>query len=147
MAIQTDGYQTLIGFSESSSGVVMSTLMEEMTTTPPGIDGGGTIDTTSMRNVDWRTFAEKSLKTLMESSVAVKYDPAIYDEIIATVNVNQAITITFPDGSTLVYWGIINTFQPNGNTEGELPLADLNIQPTNRNAAGAEIAPVYAAAA
>lgn len=146
MAIQKDGYQTLISFSLSNSGVLMSDLMEEMTTTPPGVDGGGPIDQTSMRNELYRTMAPKSLKTLLESTVSVKYDPAIYDEILATVNQNQAITITFPDASTIVFWGWINTFVPNGNSEGNLPLADMSVEPSNLDADDAEIAPAFSAA-
>ena len=146
MAILEDGFQTLVGFSAGSSGVVFSDLGKEKTVTPPGLDGGGPIDTTTMRNTLYRTMAPKQLITLTESTMAMAYDPAVYDEIIAMLNVKQAITITFPDSSTLVFWGYLNTFTPNGNTEGEQPMADINLQPTNTDADDAEIAPVYAAA-
>lgn len=141
MARIDDGFATLIEFAEDSD-----VQMWEKEVTPPGVSGGGENDTSTMRNTTWRTRAPKGLITLSEASFSAAYDPAVYDEIIAMVNVNQEITITFPDNSTLVFWGWIDEFTPGANVEGEQPTADITIIPSNQNAAGAEIAPVYAAA-
>jgi len=140
MARIDDGFATLISFSEDSS-----VQMWEKEVTPPGISGGGENDTSTMRNTTWRTRSPKGLITLSESSITVAYDPAVYDEIIAMVNVNQQITITFPDNSTLVFWGWIDEFTPGANTEGEQPTADITIIPSNQNDSGVETAPVYSA--
>lgn len=135
-----DGFATLISFDEDSS-----VSMYEKEVTPPGVSGGGENDTTTMRNTTWRTKKPKELITLVESSLTVSYDPAVYDEIIAMVNVNQEITITFPDSSTLVFWGWIDEFTPNSIVEGEQPTAELTIIPSNQNGSNVETAPVYSA--
>jgi len=135
-----DGFATLISFDADSD-----VQMWEKEVTPPGVSGGGENDTSTMRNTAWRTRAPKGLITLSESSFSAAYDPAVFDEIVAMVNVNQEITITFPDNSTLVFWGWIDEFTPGANVEGEQPTADVTIIPSNQDAAGAEIAPVYSA--
>ena len=106
----------------------------------------GANEVTTMANSTWRTMAPKVLKTLSESSLTVAYDPATYAEIIALVNVNTLITITFPDSSTLAFYGWLDEFAPGEIVEGEQPEADITIQPSNRHSSTrAETAPVYAA--
>jgi hypothetical protein len=136
-----DGHQTLIEFSENPA-----IKFWEKTVTPPGMDGGGENDTTTMHNTAWRTRAPKKLKTLTEAGATVAYDPAVYPEIVAMLNVNQLITITFPDGDTLEFWGWLNTFEPGEIEEGSQPTADIGIMVSNQNNSGAEVAPVHAAA-
>lgn len=134
-----DGYQTLISFAADTT-----VLFYEKTTTPPGIDGGGEIDTTTMQNSTWRTRAPKSLITLSNAATTVAYDPATYPEIIALVNVNNLITVTFPDGDTLAFWGWLNTFTPGEHVEGEQPEAEIEVIASNVNSSGVETAPVHA---
>jgi len=143
MAIQTDGFSTTIEFSASASGVLLTTLMAEKEVTPPGISAGGENDTSSMRNTAYRTKQPKSLKTLTNSSIVVAFDSAIFDELVATVGLNQSIVITFPDASTLTFWGWIDEWTPNAQVEGEQPTAAITIICSNQNNAGAEVAPSY----
>lgn len=142
-----DGHPTTISFSAGSSGVVLANLLEEKTTTPPGIEGGGPNDTSTMRNLTWRTKAPKSLKTLTPASISCAYDPAVFDELVAMCNVNQSIVITFADSSTLTFWGWIDNAAFSESAEGVQPTVDITIETSNQNAAGTETAPVYAAAA
>ncbi len=139
MARIDDGFSTLITFAEDSN-----VQMWEKEVTPPGVSGGGPNDTSTMRNTAWRTLAPKSLKTLTPCSSVVAYDPAVYDEIITMLNDNQQITLTFPDDSTVTFWGWIDEFTPNANVEGAQPTANITIQPSNQNASQVETAPVYA---
>jgi len=139
MARIDDGHQTLIAFA--ADGTVE---FYEKTVTPPGIEGGEEIDTTTMLNETWRTRAPRSLST---SSCTVAYDPVIYDSILALVNVVNLITVTFPDGATLEFWGWLKSFKPNELREGEQPTAEIEIVPGNQNDSGAETAPVYTAPA
>lgn len=139
MAALTDGYQTLIGFDADPT-----VLFYEKTVTPPGVVGGGEIDTSTMQNSTWRTRNPKALITLSEASLTVAYDPATYPEIIALVNVNNLITVTFPDGATLAFWGWLDEFTPGEHVEGEQPTADITVIPSNHNA-GVETAPAYTA--
>lgn len=136
-----DGFSTLVTLANAPS-----IKLYEKEVTPPGVSGGGANDTTTMRNTAWRTNAPKKLKSLSAMKFTAAYDPAVYDDIVANVNVNQEITVTFADGSTLKFWGWINEFTPGAAKEGEQPTADVSIEPSNRNASGAETAPVYAEA-
>ncbi len=135
-----DGHPTIITFADDAD-----VQMWQKEVTPPGIDGGGENDTTTMENTVWRTKAPKTLMSLTEASFTAAYDPAVIDEIIAMLNDNQLITVTYPDGSTVVFWGWINEFTPNRNVEGEQPTAEVTIIPSNQNDSLVETAPVYTA--
>ena len=142
MSRMDDGFATLITFAEDSD-----VQLWEKGVTPPGVDGGGETDTSTMHNTTWRTRSPKGLLTMSEASMRAAYDPAVYDEIVSMVNVNQLITVTFPDTSTLVFWGWIDKFTPGESVEGEQPEADVTIVPSNQDDDGAETAPEYTAAA
>jgi hypothetical protein len=132
-----DGFSTTISFSADTS-----VLMFEKEVTPPGLDGGGSIETSTMLNTAYRTAAAKSLKTLTAASATVAYEHGFLAEILAMINVNQLITITFPDGSTTAFYGFINTFAPGAFVEGEQPTAEISIEPTNvHSTTGVETAP------
>ena len=141
MARIDDGHPTTITFSANASDIAL--LMWEKELTPPGISGGGPNETTTMRNVSWRTNAPKQLRTLTPARVVVAYDPEIYQEIVEMINQNQSIVIDFPDGSNLTFWGWIDELTPNPVVEGAQPTCDISIVPSNQDAAGAEIAPAY----
>lgn len=142
MTIMTDGFSTTIAFPSHAS-----VKFDEIEVQPPGVSGGGAIDTTTMTNTAWRTKMPKRLKTLTEASLVVAYDPAVYDEIIAMVTDNQLITLTFPDNSTIAFWGWLDEFTPGNNVEGERPTADCTIICSNMNDSLAETAPEYTAPA
>ena len=135
-----DGYSTKVAFSRDSNIVLW-----EKTVTPPGIDGGDEIDTSTMFNTTWRTRVARSLKTLTPCSFTAAYDPSVYDEILGLINQdNGAVTVHFPDGSKLDFWGYLKNFQPNEHTEGEMPTATVTIEATMLDASFAEQAPVLA---
>jgi len=140
MARMDDGHATLISFGDDSD-----VQMWEKEITPPGVSGGGENDTSTMHNTTWRTKWPKGLISLSECSFTAAYDPAVYDEIISMINDNQEITITFPDSSTLVFWGWIDEFTPNASVEGEQPTAEVTIIPSNQNNSKVETAPEYTA--
>lgn len=149
--ILTDGFPTQITFTSSAlaSAADVHLLMEEQDLTPPGVSGGGPNDTTSMRNEVWRTRHPKKLKTLTSAPLTVKYDPEFYDLVNDMINDNQQITVTFPDGSRIVFWGWIDSFTPNACAEGDQPTATMVIEPSNMDADhdNVEIAPRYYGAA
>lgn len=141
MAILTDGFNTTITFP--GAGVTFI----EKEVTPPGLDGGGPIDLTAMRNVRWRTMNPKALITLTKMDLKSRWDPVIYSTIVASMNVNQTVVLNFPTltnapARKLTFWGWLNKFQPESLKEGEDPLADMEVFPSNHNAAGVETAPV-----
>jgi hypothetical protein len=135
----TDGFSTK--FCPKSNPTIS---FWESTVTPPGIDGGDEIDTTTMHNTTWRTRDSRALRTLTEAQCKAAYDPVIYTDILTLVNLNDEWTVRFPDGSTLAFWGFLKTFEPDEVQEGEMPMATVTICPTNMDNSGAEQAPVLA---
>lgn len=139
MSIMTDGFATTIIFGSVSSGVTLSAILEEKSVTPPGLEAGGEIDVTSMRNTSYRTKAPKTLKNITNTSFTAAYDPDVYDEIKDNIlGSNQQIELTFPDSSTISFYGWLNSFTPNENTEGEQPTAECVIIASSRDASGNE---------
>jgi len=138
--IVVDGHATTISLG--------ATTLQEVSISPPSISSGGEIDVTTMQNSAWRTKAPKQLHELGEVSFSALYDPAQIGTYLTGVGVNQAITITFADTSTLVFYGWVDSFSPSEISEGEAPTADVTIVVSNQNGSGttpgAETAPVYA---
>jgi len=138
-----DGYSTKITFARDPD-----VSLWEVSVKPPGIDGGDPIDTNTMHNVSWRTMAARALKTLTESTFTAAYDPDCYNQLLQLVNVYDTLTVRFPDGSTLAFYGFLRQFDPNDNTEGEMPTATVTFQPTNYDYTNAvEAAPVLTSVA
>jgi hypothetical protein len=121
-----DGYQALVTFA-----VDTDISLWEKEVTPPGIDGGEPIDTTTMHNTVWRTTGPRSLSTLTPMTFTAAYDPDVYDEILAIRNVETTVTVTFADGSTLAFYGYLQKFDPGPLAEGTPPEATVTVVPTN----------------
>ena len=132
-----DGYPIRVDFAQDAD-----VNLWEKSIQPPGMDGGGPINISTMLNATYRTQAPKSLISLTESTFTAGWDPAVYDDIIAMINVNGLITITFPDTSTFAFYGYLNLFEPSEMEEGEHPEAEVTLVPTLQNA-GVETAPVF----
>lgn len=132
-----DGYQTLISFANAPS-----VKFYEKTVTPPGMDAGGEVDVTTMRNVKYRTRNPKHLITSTNISATVAWDPAAYNDVVSMIHVNQLITITLPDASTVAIWGWLDKFTPGEHREGEQPTATIDIIPSNQDNAQTEQQPV-----
>ena len=134
-----DGFSTKIAF-EADPDISFW----EKTVTPPGVDGGDKIPISTMHNSAWRTFAARALKELTDSTLTCAYDPKVYSQIIAIVNVPTEITVHFPDTSTLSFFGFLKSFTPGEMSEGEQPEADIEIVCTNLNPnTGLETAPSF----
>jgi hypothetical protein len=126
-----DGWQTLITFSTNTTFSVW-----EKAVKPPGLDGKEPIDTTTMHNKVWRTFDARHLKTLTEATAVCAYDPDIYNIIPTLINVPQTVTVTFPEHTTVAFYGYLYKFEVKEHKEGEFPEADLSIMPTNWDPVG-----------
>lgn len=140
MTLLRDGFKTLI----SITGITGT--FEEIEVTPPGLDAGGSIDQTTMRNSRWRTMIGKQLVTLGGFSVKVAYAPQMYNTTLGILGTNRHVVVTFPNGNTLTFYAILDKFTPDANKEGERPEATLEFIPSNLNTANpaVETAPVLA---
>ncbi len=134
-----DGYQTLIAMSLDAD-----VSFWEKTVQPPGLDGGDEIDITTMHNTTLRTRAPRSLATMTNMEITAAYDPRLFEQILAVLNLEQTITVIFPNGDKLSFYGFLKNFEPQEVSEGEQPEANLTIVPTNRDPnTGAEENYVY----
>ena len=138
MSYINDGHGTIYSFS-----LEPSVLFKEKAVTPPGLQGGGPNDTTTMRNIRYRTRQPKKLLTMSESKLTASYDPEVYDAIVDMMQVNQEITITWPNGASLTFWGWLDDFTPGEMVEGAQPTAEVTIIPSNQDDADTEAAPTY----
>lgn len=138
-----DGYRTTITFTQDTD-----LSLWYKTVTPPGLDGGDPTNTTTMLNDSLRTFAPKALITMTAMTVNAAYDPDVYNQLLALINVNTTITLTFPDTSTIAFYGYLQKFEPGEMQEGEQPDASITIQPTNQDPSdgGEELPVIYSAA-
>jgi hypothetical protein len=137
-----DGFPTRMTFSQSASAALY---FAEKSITPPGFEGGGPNDTTTMRNVRYRTRAPKKLITLTDGTMECKYDPKVFQFILDQLQVNQQITVTFPDTTTMVFWGWIDNFKPGAIQEGGMALTTVTVCPSNQNDSQVETAPTLPA--
>ena len=133
-----DGFSTIITLAN-----IPNVKLYEKEVTPPGITAGGPIDTTTMRNITWRTMAPRALKSLTPVSATVAFATEAIPQVQAQIGINQLITVTFPDQSTLVFWGWLEEFTIGALVEGEQPTATISVNPGNIDEDGAEVAPVY----
>lgn len=141
MAYLTDGHQTWVTFANFPS-----VLFKEKTVTPPGLDGGEKNDITTMRNETVTTHAPQRLFTMTDFTMVASYDPAVLDDIVSMINVNQLITIKHSDDSEWEFWGFLQKFMPGENKKGEQPTATITVCPTNYDDSEAEVVPDYNAA-
>ncbi len=134
-----EGFSTKIAFARAPS-----VSLWEKTVQPPGIDGGESVETTTMHNTAWRTMNARVLKTLTPMTFKAAYDPNVYNTILNDlVNRNGSITVRFSDGSTLDFYGYLQKFEPAEIQEGAQPEANCTIVPTNYDPAGkVEASPV-----
>lgn len=121
-----DGHGTFITFASDANINFF-----EISTGAPGVDGGDEINTTTHHNTEWRTFAARQLKTLTPFQVTAAYDPECIDAIIALINLEDDITVTFSDGSTLAFYGFLKSAEFSQAVDGEMPTVTLTIVPTN----------------
>ena len=138
-----DGYRTLVTFA-------LDTNIEfwEKSVTPPGLDGGDEIDTTTMHNDDWRTNAPRALITMTPFSMTAAYDPTLYTAALNLINRETTVTVRYPDGSTLAFYGFLKTIEFSELVEGTQPECTLTVVPTNQDpTTGAEEPPVLAGVA
>lgn len=138
--IVPDGQSTYVSFALQSAVHFL-----EKEVQPIGLDGGGSVEQTTMRNIRLRTFTPKRLYTVSEQTLKVAYDPNLLVQILGMYQANQQLITTHPDGSSWTWFGWIESFKPDSNKEGTQPEATVVLMASNLNGAGVETAPTYSA--
>jgi hypothetical protein len=140
--ILQDGYPVGIIFADF--GTVAFEVRE---LTPPSMQAGGMIPTTTQAAIKYRTGAPKKLITVTEGVLQVVYDAVMFNDIQSMLGHNQLISYVFEDTSKINVWGFVDQFNPAGMTEGNQPVANVRIEHTNRNNSRVETGPAYVAPA
>jgi len=101
------------------------------------------IDVTNLNNTDVKTFVLATLRTINDIALTLEFDPSVY---AAIPEGNTSITITF-SGTTekITFYGDVKEVGDVDEETDNQPTFDVTIKITNRDASGAETAPVYAA--
>ncbi|MDR2170636.1 MAG: hypothetical protein LBP59_10880 [Planctomycetaceae bacterium] len=131
-----DGHPTVISLAEGAC-------LWEKALTPPGIDGGGANETTTMHNIQWRTNIPKHLRTMTDTSFTAAYAVVGMKELRNQINKNQITVLTFGDGTKMAFWGWLNSFAPGEVSEGTQPTASCSITASNQDNTGKEMKPNY----
>ena len=138
-----DGFRSLVTFGNNSTIGLW-----EKSVKPPGWDGGDPVQTSTMHNVEFRTMAPRQLKTLTTSTFKFAYDPAAMDSIKTQINRKQTLTQRYSDGSTLAYYGFLQSCEFDDLVEGTQPEGTATLTPTNYDSANkVEAAPVLVSVA
>lgn len=124
--LMENGYQALITLANDANIDLW-----EKDVGQPGMDGGDPIDTTTQQNETYRTFAPRTLITLTQFTVVCGYDPCVYDDLLPLVNLEDTITITYPGGTTLAFYGYVKGVEFGPMSDGTFPEVTLTIVPTN----------------
>lgn len=123
-----NGYRTAMAFDRLPTFSVF-----EKQVTPPEVDGGEPIDTTTMRRTKWRTHAPSALLSLKPFTYKGAYDPNMYNQVINTlINQPGSITIWFPDNSTVSFFGYLQKATPETHeNDSKQPEITITVVPTN----------------
>lgn len=120
------GYRCLVTLSLDSDIAFW-----EKTVKPPGADGGDLIMTSTQHNATYNTFAPQALVTLTPMELTVAWVSASYAQVMAVINLEGSITVTFPSGNSPVnFFGVLNKFEPSALEPTNQPEASITITPT-----------------
>lgn len=123
-----DGFQAFYAFQSNATLGLW-----EIDVKPVGVDGGDPIDINTQHDTDWDQFAPKQRKRLTPGQMRVAYDPDKFDDVVALINVVTSVTVYYPDGSSDTFWGYLKSIEKDNLTFGNMPTANCEIIPTNRD--------------
>lgn len=124
----SNGYKALITLNS-----IPTLEIWEIEVGAPGIDGGDPVDTTTQHNTVLVTREPASLIDLTPFDVTCAFDPIIYTRALTYVNKKDTITVKFPDGTTLAFYGWFQNLSPPTMVRGTMPTMTLTICPANQN--------------
>ncbi len=121
-----NGFGILLAFASNPTIEVY-----EKSVTPPAIDGGEPIDTTTNHNVASMSKAPQCLDEWGDVTVVAAYDPAVLPELQVMTNLPQGITVHYPDATSLSFWGYLRRTEHSALVKGQQPELTLTVVVTN----------------
>ena len=119
-------------------------LIEELAVKPPGVQGTGGKNTTNHANTAIQTKSPGKLAEITNIGGTCHFEKGALAGLMAQVQVNQLITITYPGGGSHAVYGWLEAFIPNDFVANQQPTASFTIIVGNRHSTtGAETLPVY----
>jgi len=103
------------------------------------------LDISCLSNSTWKTGISQTLKDCPDLSFTVNFSPALWGSVVAQINVNQQITVNFPDAlglGSINFYGFLNTFTPGEASVGSVWSASGSVSVTNWTGSE-ESGPVY----
>ena len=128
------------GIAITFYGTDVSLYLDPKSITPFGVDGGDSIDNTTLSNSVWKTKSPGTLIEMTDGSFTAAYDPGELAAIYGLINENVLITITYADATAEAIYGFLKSFVPNEHGERTDATAECVIVPTMNNA-GVETIP------
>lgn len=102
----------------------------EVSVTPPAMSGGDKVGIGNQYNTKYETFVPQKLITVGDMQLTVQYDPNAYDDISQAINDNTTITVHFPNGDRLAFYGYLREFTPGEASRTTNPTATIVISAT-----------------
>jgi hypothetical protein len=102
----------------------------EVSVTPVALSGGDKVNIGNQYNSRYETFVPQKLITVGDMQMTVQYDPDAYDEISQAINDNTTITIHWPNGDRLAFYGFLKDFTPGEVSRTGNPTATAVISAT-----------------
>lgn len=121
-----DGYQSLIAFASNPSLAIF-----EKTVQPGAFEGGDPVMTGTMLNQEYETKGPQRLKSIDDIVVVAAYDPTVAETLLDMINMPDAVSVLWPDGSLQAQWAYLRRAEFSPLTKGEQPEVTLTIVVTN----------------
>lgn len=133
-----DGFSTVLSFAN-----LPDIKMYERELVLPALKGGGGKDTTNMRQLAHRSQTEDILRSVSSFTVTAAFATDAFADAKLQLGINQLISLIFPDGLQMQFYGWMEEFTPQKFVEGELALVAITVHASLRNLQGVETPPTY----
>lgn len=121
-----NGFGALIAFASN-----LTIEIYEKSVQLGAIEGGDPIMTDTHLNTVYITKSPQCLEEWEDVVVIAAYDPAVFSELQALLNDPENITLIYPDGTTLAFWGYLRRIESSPLVKGVQPEITLTIVVTN----------------
>jgi len=126
-----------------TSLTIGSLTLEQVTLKGLGINGGDPLDASHLGNTAYLTKKPQTLKEVTDITGTAHYAPEDLADVIAEINDNQSMTLTFTGIGTITFYGFLQVFEPDEGEIGSTWNASFTVVVTNLNATDVETGPVF----